>query len=224
VRDLETTAELEGLADATCKNTNATKARVTELVKRTHLLAENVDKLAVDVPDGRPKRIEKADERTYYRLPDHADPLQRGGDVSLAYSDFLPIQQLARMDEDMLRLTTNALPTRLAAKLWKERTDSSIGSDPWEPGGKGIDAYVTASDLKHWIRRREPGTSDAYAKKLVSRTIDAILELSQNRLAVRKRTERKNGLEYTERRIVLPADFEVPGTVGPRDPLLDKSW
>ena len=40
--------------------------------------------------------------------------------------------------------------------------------------------------------------------------IDPLLELSRNRLAIRKRTERKNGLEYTERRLVLPADAEIP--------------
>ena len=33
---------------------------------------------------------------------------------------------------------------------------------------------------------------------------------SRHRLAVRRRTERTNGLEYTERRLVPPADAEVP--------------
>ncbi|GAB7020469.1 hypothetical protein JCM18750_33300 [Halostagnicola bangensis] len=84
-------------------------------------------------------------------------------------------------------------------------------SDPWENGRREITEYIKASNLKHWIRRQEPGTSETYAKKLVSRTIDAILELSKHRLAVRKRTERKNGLEYTERRLVLPADADIPG-------------
>ncbi|MHC3437916.1 hypothetical protein ACYJ1Y_07350 [Natrialbaceae archaeon A-gly3] len=207
--------ELEGLADATRRKTNATRARLTELQARelekgAHLRAEHVDEHEIDAPDGRLERITKADGDAYYRLPGQADPVD-GGDVELAYGDLLPIQQLARMDEDMLRSTANALPTRLATTLWRARTDSSVGDDPWEPGGAGIREYLKASDLKHWIRRREPGTSEAYAKKLVSRTIDAILELSGNRLAVRKRTERKNGLEYTERRLVLPADVEIPG-------------
>jgi hypothetical protein len=70
---------------------------------------------------------------------------------------------------------------------------------------------VKASDLKHWIRRQESGVSDAYAKKLVSRTIDALLELSKHRLAIRKQTERKNGLSYTERRVLIPTDAEYPG-------------
>ncbi len=115
------------------------------------------------------------------------------------------------MDDDMLRSTTNALPTRLAAKLWRARTDSSVGDDPWNTGCNSIREYVKASELKHWIRRREPGTSEAYAKKLVSRTIDAMLDLSKHRVAVRKRTERKNGLEYTERRLIVPQDAEIPG-------------
>ncbi|WP_394328086.1 hypothetical protein [Halostagnicola kamekurae] len=115
------------------------------------------------------------------------------------------------MDEDMRRSTTSSLPSRLAAKLWRARTDDAVGDDPWERGCKSVAEYITASDLRHWIRRREPGTSEAYAKKLVSRTIDAILELSKHRLAVHRKTERKNGLEYTERRLVLPADADVPG-------------
>ena len=41
-----------------------------------------------------------------------------------------------------------------------------------------------------------------------------MLDLSKHRLAVRKQTERKNGLEYTERRLVLPDDVEVPGEPG----------
>ncbi len=41
-----------------------------------------------------------------------------------------------------------------------------------------------------------------------------MLDLSKHRLAVRKRTERKNGLKYTERRLILPADAEIPGETG----------
>ncbi len=95
--------------------------------------------------------------------------------------------------------------------MWKARTDSTVGDNPWEAGCKGIREYVKASDLKHWIRRQEPGTSETYAKKLVSRMIDAMLELSKNRVAIRKRTQRKNGLEYTERRLILPKDAAIPG-------------
>ncbi len=102
--------------------------------------------------------------------------------MSLAYGDLLPIQQLARMDDDMLRSSANALPTRLAAKLWRARTDSSVGDDPWERGCKGVGEYLKASDLKHWIRRQEAGISDTDAKKLVSRVIDAILDLSNTGL------------------------------------------
>jgi len=215
--DLEkTTTTTDARLDAHEKKLNANKDRVCELQARelekgAHLRADHVDADELEVDGGKLERITKADDRAYYRLPEHADLLARGGDVSLAYGDLLPIQQLARMDDDMLRSTANTLPTRLSAKLWKARADSSVGDNPWKPGGSGIRAYVTASDLKHWIRRQEPGVSDSYAKKLVSRMIDPLLDLSKNRLAIRKRTERKNGLEYTERRIVLPADVEIPG-------------
>jgi uncharacterized protein YoxC len=210
------TTRLDAATDAAHKRSGANKERIEELQARelekgAHLLEENVDRHEIDVTVDRLEKLTKDDGRPYYRLPEHDDPLERGGSIALAHGDLLPIQQLARMDEEMLRSTTNALPTRLAARLWKARADSSVGDNPWNQGCKGIREYVKASDLKHWIRRQEPGTSDTYAKKLVSRTIDALLDLSKNRLAVRKKQERKNGLSYTERRLILPADVEIPG-------------
>uniref|UniRef100_A0A7D5GK64 Uncharacterized protein n=1 Tax=Natrinema halophilum TaxID=1699371 RepID=A0A7D5GK64_9EURY len=207
---------LEALAEATRNRTGANKARLEELQARelekgAHLRETNVDVHEIDVPDGTLERVIKTDGQTYYRLPDQADPLDRSETTALAHGDLLPIQQLARMDEDMRRATTNALPTRLAAKLWQARTDPNVGDDPWKQGCKEVAEYLEASDLKHWIRRQESGTSETYAKKLVSRTIDAILDLSKHRLAVHKRTQRKNGLEYTERRLILPSDAETPG-------------
>ncbi|SEP68561.1 hypothetical protein [Natrinema salaciae] len=214
---------VEALAEATRNRTGANKARLEELQARelekgAHLREANVDVHEIDVADDALERVTKTDGERYYRLPDHDDPLDRSGTTALAHGDLLPIQQLARMDEDMRRSTTNALPTRLAAKLWRARTDPTVGDDPWTRGCKGVDEYVAASELKHWIRRQEQGISETYAKKLVSRTIDAILDLSKHRLAVRKRTQRKNGLEYTERRLVLPSDAEIPGeTTTPSD-------
>ncbi|WP_440772694.1 hypothetical protein [Natronorubrum sp. DTA28] len=214
---LETeTTRLDSVTDAALNKAGANKERIAELQSRelekgAHLRTEQVDEHAVTVPEGRLERIEKDDGAAYYRLPEHADPLERNDSVSLAYGDLLPIQQLARMDDQRRRSAANALPTRLAAKLWQARADPSVGDDPWERGCKDVDEYVTASDLRHWIRRNEPGISESYAKKLVSRTIDSLLDLSKNRLAVRRKTERKNGLEYTERRVILPADASIPG-------------
>ena len=111
----------------------------------------------------------------------------------------------------MLRATTSTLPTRLAANLWTARIYPDVGDNPWRTGSSTIREYVKASDLKHWIRRQEQGVSDSYAKKLVSRTIDALLDLTKTRVAIRKKTERKNVLSYTERRVILPADVEIPG-------------
>lgn len=210
---------LEALTEATRNRTGANKARLEELQARelekgAHLREANVDIHEIDVADDALERISKTDGKRYYRLPEQADPLDRSEATALAYGDLLPIQQLARMDEDMRRSAANSLPTRLAAKLWRARTDPAVGDDPWKRGCKNIDASLEASELKHWIRRQESGISETYAKKLVSRTIDAILDLSNHRLAVRKRTQRKNGLEYTERRLIVPADAEVPGETG----------
>ncbi|MWV40066.1 hypothetical protein [Natrialba sp. INN-245] len=219
VDDLEDeTARLEKATDAALNKASTNKERVAELQSRelekgAHLREETVDEHVVEVPDGRLERVTKDDGKTYFRLPESADPLDRG-ETSLAYGDLLPIQQLARMDDEMRRSAANTVPTRLAAKLWQARTDDSVGDNPWENGCREIDEYVKASDLKHWIRRQEVGISESYAKKLVSRVIDAMLDLSKHRVAVRKRTERKNGLEYTERRLVLPTDAAIPGETG----------
>ena len=227
VRNLENELEgVNGKAAAALNKAETNKTRLLdlqsrELEKGAHLRTETIDEHEIDVSTGRLERITKDDGQAYYRLPAHADPLDRGGDISLAYGDLLPIQQLARMDADMRRSAANSLPTRLATQLWEARVDSRIGDSPWENGCKGIRESVKASDLKHWIRRQETGISDAYAKKLVSRVIDAALDLSKNRLAVRKKRERKNGLEYTERRLILPEDVAIPGdrqTNRPSDP------
>ncbi len=209
-------SSIEARLEAHGKKLNANKSRVSELQARelekgAHLLERHIDEHEIDVVDGRLERICKDDGAHYFRLPTSEDPLDRGGDVALAHADLLPIQQLAKLDEDMLRATTSTLPSRLAAKLWKARADPTVGDNPWKQGSASVREYVTAGDLKHWIRRQEDGVSDEYAKKLVSRTIDAILELSKHRLAIRKRTQRKNGLEYTERRLILTTDAAIPG-------------
>ncbi|ELY61117.1 coiled-coil domain-containing protein [Natronolimnohabitans innermongolicus] len=208
---IPTTTRLE----AALNKANANKRRIRELQARelekgAHLRETTVDPAEIDLECDHLERFTADDGRAYYRVPDAADPLERT-DTRLAHGDLLPIQQLARMDEELRRSATDALPTRLAAKLWKARADPTVGDDPWTEGCASVRESVTASDLKHWIRRQEQGISETYAKKLVSRTIDAILELSKHRLAVRKHSQRKNGLEYTERRLILPADAEIPG-------------
>ncbi|WP_222913535.1 hypothetical protein [Natrinema sp. SYSU A 869] len=212
----EENTRLEAVTDAALKKAGANKDRIAEiqtreLEKRAHLLAENVDPDPLVGSVDRLERFTKEDGTAYVRIPDSDDPLDRSGSVALSHGDLLPIQQLARMDDDMLHSSTNSLPARLAAKLWRARTDPSVGDNPWQKGCKDIQEYVKASDMKHWIRRQESGVSDAYAKKLVSRTIDALLELSKNRLAIRKQTERRNGLPYTERRVLLKTNASIPG-------------
>jgi len=196
------------------KKLNANKDRVGELQARelekgAHLLEDHVDNGEINVVDDRLERICKDDGESYFRLPEvmiHSTVVVMSPLVWGSAS----LQQLAKMDEDMLRATTSSLPSRLAAKLWKARTDPAVGDNPWKNGSKSVREYVTAGDLKHWIRRQEKGISDDYAKKLVSRTIDALLDLSKQ-AGSQKRTQRKNGLEYTERRVLLMDDVDIPG-------------
>jgi len=215
----QTTSELSAKTDALTKKSQFNKDRVEELQSRAlqkgaHLHTKHIDTRTIELPNNRLEKLTKDDGNQYYRLPNEADPLDRPHNTLLAHEDLLPVQQLARMDEEMLRSATSSLPARLAAKLWKARTDPTIGDNPWERGSKPIREYVKASDLKHWIRRQERGVSDSYAKKLVSRAIEALLDLTKNRVAIRRKKERKNGLSYMERRLIIPSDAEVPGETG----------
>ncbi|NUE01216.1 hypothetical protein HUB97_01740 [Halorubraceae archaeon YAN] len=205
--------------DAIAKKSHLNKDRIEELQSRelekgAHLETAHVDTRTIDVHDNKLEKLTKDDGKQYFRLPNGEDPLDRGGQIQLAHGDLLPVQQLARLDEDMLRSTTSSRPARLAAKLWKARADDTVGDNPWKNGSQTIREFVKASDLKQWIRRQDPGVSESYAKKLVSRTIDALLDLTKNRIAIRRKQERKNGLSYTERRIILPSDVSIPGEFG----------
>ncbi|MCL9817461.1 hypothetical protein [Natronocalculus amylovorans] len=215
-RQIEAT---DAKTDAIAKKSQLNKDRITEIQSRelekgAHLKREHVDTRSIDVHTDRLEKLTKEDGNQYFRLPNGEDPLDRGGQIRLSHSDLLPVQQLARLDDDMLRSATSSRPARLAVKLWRARADDTVGDNPWKSGSQTIREFVKASDLKHWIRRQDPGVSDSYAKKLVSRTIDALLDLTQNRIALRRKKERKNGLSYTERRVILPTDAAIPGEFG----------
>ncbi len=206
---------IQSYTDAVNTKTNEHKRCIEELQARelqkgAHLAAENVATSNLPLADNHLEQIAK-EGGAYYRMPNSDDPLDRGGSVQLATGDLLPIQQLARMDDDMLHSATSSLPARLAVKLWQRWEDDTSHDEPWQQGSKNIRAYVAASDLRHWIRRQEASVSKDYAQKLVSRVIDAFEELAQHRVYVRKHTQRKNGLQYDERRLILPTDADIPG-------------
>ncbi len=211
----EHTDKLWAFSKALGRKAKATRNQVQELQARelekgAHLEADNVTPSELPTSDVAIELITK-DGGRYYRVTDSADPLSRGGSVRLATEDLLPIQQLARMDDEMLRSATSSQPARLAAKLWKARSDPTVGDNPWQQGSRNVRESVQASELRHWIRRQDPGISHDYAQKLVSRVIETIQELSHHRLTVHTQQQRKNGLQYTERRLVLPADADIPG-------------
>ena len=41
--------------------------------------------------------------------------------------------------------------------------------------------------------------------------MDALQELTKDRMYIKKRNRRKDGLKYKERRLHLPTDSEIPG-------------
>jgi len=152
--------------DAIAKKSHLNKDRIEELQSRelekgAHLETAHVDTRTIDVHDNKLEKLTKDDGKQYFRLPNGEDPLDRGGQIQLAHGDLLPVQQLARLDEDMLRSTTSSRPARLAAKLWKARADDTVGDNPWKNGSQTIREFVKASDLKQWIRRQDPGSQRA---------------------------------------------------------------
>jgi len=202
-------ARVDGMSKKVDTNVDRTaEIQSRELEKGAHLLAENVAGIEerLFVEGGRLERFPSDDGIEHVRMPNQSDPLKRSGTSALATGDLLPIQQLARMDDDMLR-SAGPLPTRLAARAWRAREEGGL----WEKGSGEIHQYVDAGSLKTWIRREEDGVSKDYAKKLASRTIEALKDLTKNRVGIKKKNHRKDGLRYKERRVVIKSDVEIPG-------------
>ncbi|WP_126665168.1 hypothetical protein [Haloterrigena salifodinae] len=201
-------ARFDAATDLNDDRLNELMAR--ELEKGAHLPAGIVVEFDLPIKEGRLEKIQK-DSGEYYRLPESEDPLARGGSTNLAHADLLPIQQLAQMDDEMLDRTAKTKGDYLAAKLWQAR-DSEI-DNPWKNGCKGVRAYIDASEMKHWIRRElgRGAVDDAYAKKLVSRTIGAMKDLTKDRIKVDKTKSGRSGVTSKERRVKIMEGTEIPG-------------
>lgn len=216
LEELETQNQiLRSRLDGLTTTTDATEARLNELQARelekgAHLEKENVYPWTddLDVETGRLETFEK-DAGTYMRIPDADDTLERGGQTQLAQSDLLPIQQLARLDDDMLDAAVDNIQSRLAARVWADHEADT--SSLWQQGSGEVREFFDASDLRIWIHQHCEGITDSYAKKLVSRTLTALQDYTNNRLHITKKTHRKDGLRYKERRVTLRSDVEIPG-------------
>ncbi|RDZ49815.1 hypothetical protein C5C07_20070 [Haloferax sp. Atlit-4N] len=180
------------------------------LEKGGHLLEDNVDAEHLDVHGHRLERITKDDGKQYVRLPGEEDPLARGGHVAHTTADLLPLQRLARFDDEMLASMTNRKPDELAAKAWRHRDDPGR-YNLWSKGSGNLRVYLSAPDLADWIRQHEPGVSKKYSQELARRTIESMLELARGRLGKTKQERRTDGLTYHETRIVLHSDTDLPG-------------
>jgi hypothetical protein len=134
--------------------------------------------------------------------------------AALATADLLPIQQLARMDDDMLADATKDRPSYIAARVWAERGEHSRSS-VWSKGSGVVKEYVDASDVRLYIKseleRTDENLSYDYAKRLAGEALERIREMSKSRCYVEKRNRRKDGLSYKERRLVVPSDADIPG-------------
>jgi hypothetical protein len=201
-------ARFDAATDLNDNRLNELMAR--ELEKGAHLPAEIVVEFDLPIKEGCLEKIQK-DSGEYYRLPESEDPLARGGSTNLAHADLLPIQQLAQMDDDMLDRTAKTKGDYLAARLWQAR-DSEV-DNPWKNGCKGVREYIDASEMKHWIRRElgRGAVDDAYAKKLVSRTIGAMKDLTKDRIKIDKTKSGRSGATSKERRVKIMESTEIPG-------------
>ncbi|ODR81268.1 hypothetical protein BG842_05405 [Haladaptatus sp. W1] len=145
------------------------------------MLADNVETDRISVDGSTLERIMKDDSNTCFRLPGEDGALGRGGALTHSTLDLLPIQRLARYDDEMLASVTNRNPEELAGKVWRERDDASRYS-LWSKGSGKIRTDLDASDLAEWIRLKESGVSKKYSQELARRTMDAMHELSNGRL------------------------------------------
>jgi uncharacterized coiled-coil protein SlyX len=222
IDDLEATVQEQGaLLEALQKRTGTTQSQLAELQARelekgAHLQYEHITPTRdqLDLPDDRLERFTDDDNTQWVRLPDHEDPLYRSGTPRLTAADLLPIQQLARMDDQLLSNATGRRADYLAAKAWAERGDHDR-STLWSKGCNGVVEYVDASDVRVWLKsnheRADESLSYEHAKKLAGQTLERIRELANHRVYIEKRTHRKDGLTYKERRLVVPSDADIPG-------------
>lgn len=223
VEELESTMKkdvkprLDGLSRKTDMNLDrVAEIQGRELEKGAHLLADNVEPNEIEVSEGKLERITKDDGRTYFRLPGEEDALERGGAVAHSTADLLPIQRLARYDDDMLASVTNRKPDELAAKAWRERDETGRYA-LWTKGSGDWDRYIKSSDLADWIRAREDGVSKNWSQELARRTMDAMKQLSKSRLVKHRKSRSADGLQYKENVLVLKTDVDLPGEISSTD-------
>lgn len=224
IDELESTVDRqEALLEALRRKAGGTREMVTELQSRelekhAHLrwnnVDPNVDNLAIDTDHV--EKFTKDDGQMYARIPGREDALDRGGEPALALGDLLPIQQFARMDDDMLHSAASSKPVRLAAEVWRDRNQER--STLWNDGCNSVRAYLDAGELARWLRHNETGINKEYSQKLAGRTIDALVDMTNGRLYVKRKNRRKDGLAYKERRVILPEDSEIPGETTPSEP------
>ncbi|WP_224450551.1 hypothetical protein [Haloprofundus salilacus] len=110
----------------------------------------------------------------------------------------------------MLASVTKCQEDELAAKAWRKRQECGR-YDLWSKGSGDIRVYIDSSDIAEEIRSRRAGITRKYSQELARRTMDSMLDLAKGRLCMMKKTHRKDGLSYKERRIVLKKDVDLPG-------------
>lgn len=216
--ELETTNELLG---SVARKAGANLDRVQELQSRelekgAHLLADHVFPEDVSISDGQLERITKDDGQHYYRAPGSEDGLQRGGGVAHSTADLLPLQRLARYDDEMLASVAKTRPDELAAKAWRQR-DETGRYGLWSKGSGDVRVYLRSSALAEWIRSTEAGISKSYSQELARRVLDSMRDLAKDRLVKTRQKHEKDGLQYPELQVELRSHVELPGETTPAD-------
>ncbi|RBI60724.1 hypothetical protein DMJ13_17345 [halophilic archaeon] len=180
-----------------------------ELTKGAHLHEEHVyPSLIDDNTISELEKITKDDGREYYRVLGRDDPTESdGAGVALAHADLLPIQQLTRIPRET-RDNHMSATDRRATWTWEQRTDDRRRL--WNDGGSSVQAYLDCGDLATELRVEFDIARDS-AAELAGRVLEALVDLTNNRCYIQKTTKRHDGCTYKERRLVLPADAEIPG-------------
>lgn len=177
-----------------------------EFVKGGHLRTENVEPTEIDIENGKLERITKDDGKQYFRAfgEINDDPFD-SDNITCSYDDLLPIQQLARLPDEML--AEQPTTDERATWVWQNREE-------WmKKGCNGVKRYIDASDLatELYLKDDRIGSRES-AQTIAGKVMHRVVELSKTRTRVERKNRRKNGAPCTEKRLIVPEDAEIPGS------------
>lgn len=167
-----------------------------ELEKGAYLYKENVK--PGELSEGMElAEVLQDDAKRYYHVPGADSGLDRDGSM-LGWEDLLPIQQLARTPDEQRDEVIGSTQTERAVWLWENRDDLL------KKGSGKVDRFIDSGDLQ---RALSVEYGIARSSEAAKRVMEAFRDATLHRTYIEKiRSETGEA-----RRLVIPADAEIPG-------------